>query len=363
MKNLNRIKGILLALSLGTAMTTLNGQDFTRAHPAQAGHGMAPAQRIGALQHEMMFNMLNEDSGPVTFLGVHANPVDPTLSAQLGLPAHMGLAIRYVVPDSPAEEAGLKPHDILRKMDDQILIHPFQLRVLVRARAEGEKVTYTILRAGEEIQIEVELIKREPAKYEKFKKMGQWLQKPGQPGMPFGLNLDGNSSFDLNFDYLDEDIEILVENAARVGENVEQIISSVFNHTSEVTDHVINSLNGRSTIIKMKEKEIILQDEDGTLRLTAHNGSKQLLVTDDEDNVLFDGPVNTVEERSEIPAHILPKLQKLESENNFEFDFDEEFEPGEIEIIPITSRMDVTAQNSSTSTSFSPSRNTTMITF
>ncbi len=163
--------------------------------------------------------------------------------------------------------------------------------------------------------------------------------------MPFGFNLDGNSSFDLNFDYLDEDIEILVENAAHVGANVEQIISKVFNHTSEVTDQVINSLNGRSTIIKMREKEIILQDKDGTLSLTVHNGSKHLQVTDKEDNVLFDGPINTVEERSEIPEHILPKLQKLESENNFEFDFDEEFEPGEIEIIPINSGMGVTAQN------------------
>ncbi len=190
MKNLNRIKEIFLALSLGTALTTLNGQDFTR---AQAGHGIVSAHRIGGPDHNMMFNIHEEDSGPVTFLGVHANPVDPTLTAQLGMAAHMGLAIRYVVPDSPAEEAGFKSHDILRKMDDQILIHPFQLQVLVRARAEGEKVTYTILRAGEEIQIEVELTKREPAKYEKFKKMGQWLQKPGQPGMPFGFNLDGNA--------------------------------------------------------------------------------------------------------------------------------------------------------------------------
>ena len=358
MKNLDRIKKIFLALSLGTAMTALNGQDFTRALPAQGGHGMVTAKRIGGPEHQMMFDMAIDKGGPQTFLGVHAVPVDPTLSAQLGLPEHMGLAIRYVVPDSPAEKAGLKPHDILRQMDDQILIHPVQLRVLVRTHKEGDKVIYTILRGGEEMQVEAELIKKEPAKHEKIIKMGLGLPMPGHPGMPFRLNLNGDASLDLNFDYLDEDIEILVENAGRAGENIEQIISKVFNHTSEVADHVINSLNGRSTIIKMKEKEIILKDEDGTMSLTVHDGSKHLRVTDGEDSVLFDGPVNTAEERSEIPEYILPKLQKLESENNFEFDFDEEFEPGEIEIIPSTSGMGVTAQNSASSTTFKPNTNT-----
>ncbi len=339
MKNLDHIKRILLVLSLGTTVTALMGQDYSRAHSVQAGHGMASAVRIGGPEHDMdvMFNRHVEETGPVTFLGVHANPVDPTLSAQLGLPEHMGLAIRYIVPDSPAEKAGLKPHDILRKMDDQILIHPFQLRVLVRSAEGGEKVTYTILREGKEMQIEVELVKREPAQYEKFKKMGQWFQKPDHPGMPFGLN--------MNFDYLDEDIDVLVADAGRIGADVGQMLTNVFDHTSETSDHVINSINGRSTIIKMQEKEILLHDDDGTLSLTLHNGSKHLQVIDDEGNVLFDGPVDTVEERSVIPENILPKLQKLESENNFEFDSDEEFEPGEIEIIPISSEIGVTAQN------------------
>ncbi len=345
MKNLNRIKEILLTLFIGVSVAAinLNGQDYSRAQAIQSGHGISPAHRIVGPDHDMMFNVHNEDSGPVTFLGVHANPVDPTLSVQLGLPEHMGLAIRYVVPESPAEKAGLKPHDILRMMDDQILIHPFQLRVLVRAHEEGDEVAYTVLREGKEIQVKVELIKKEPAKYEKFKKMGQWFQKPGHPGEPFGFNLDEDSSFGLNFDYLDEDMDILVENAARVGENVEEILRNAFNHTSEVTDHVINSLSGHSTILKMQEKEIILQDENGSLRLTVNNGSKYLVVTDKEENTLFDGPVNTEEERSKIPTNILPKLQKLESENNFEFDSDEKFEPGDIEITPISTGIGVSA--------------------
>ena len=60
----------------------------------------------------------------VTFLGVETAPVSPTLTAQLGLSEGTGLIVNHVVPDGPAAGA-LKPHDILVKLDDQILIeHP-----------------------------------------------------------------------------------------------------------------------------------------------------------------------------------------------------------------------------------------------
>ena len=292
-----------------------------------------------------MFKMHEENSGPVTFLGVHATPVDPTVSAQLGLPQHMGLTIRYVVPDSPAEKAGLKPHDILRKMDDQILIHPFQLRVLVRAREEGDKVTYTILRKGEEMQVEVELVKKELAK---FDKIGPWPHKPGIKLMPFDLGLNGDMSFDLDLDldYLGEDIEFLWQDAGRLSQNVEQIKRYVFDQASEAVDHVINSINGRRTILGMKNKEIILHDDEGAMQLTVSNGEKHLKVTDNEGNTIFDGPINTVEEREQIPQSILPKLHKLESRESFEFESEKEFEPGDIEIFTTIREMDVTAQNS-----------------
>ncbi len=117
-------------------------------------------------------------SGPVVFLGVYTTRISPTLSAQLKLPTGMGLTIRHIVPNSPAAEAGLKEHDILRKFEDQILIHPQQLQVLTHARDEGDSISFTILRKGKEIKVEAKLKTKKPEKYNRGHKSRFGIDRP-----------------------------------------------------------------------------------------------------------------------------------------------------------------------------------------
>src|SRR5688500_9147904 len=56
----------------------------------------------------------------IAFLGVETAPVATTTSVQLGLPKGTGLVVNHVVPKSPADGV-LNEHDILLKLDDQIL--------------------------------------------------------------------------------------------------------------------------------------------------------------------------------------------------------------------------------------------------
>ena len=43
----------------------------------------------------------------------------------------MGLVVEFVADKSPATEAGLKPEDVLEKLNDQLLVNSEQLAVLV----------------------------------------------------------------------------------------------------------------------------------------------------------------------------------------------------------------------------------------
>jgi C-terminal processing protease CtpA/Prc len=45
--------------------------------------------------------------------GVVVRPADDTLAEQLGLKKDQGLVVERVMPDSPAEKGGIKPHDVL----------------------------------------------------------------------------------------------------------------------------------------------------------------------------------------------------------------------------------------------------------
>ncbi|WP_367872704.1 S1C family serine protease [Luteolibacter sp. Populi] len=100
-------------------------------------------------------------SGPVTFLGVSAIPVPHELAAHLPLDEDTGLGVEGVVADGPAAKAGLAKSDVLMKLDDQILIHPRQLSVLVANHKEGDSVKLTYLRKGEVKEATVTLGKRE----------------------------------------------------------------------------------------------------------------------------------------------------------------------------------------------------------
>ena len=93
----------------------------------------------------------------VAYLGVVVTQADDTLRNQVKLPRGAGLNVMEVVPESPADKSGIKPHDVLEKLDDQLLFNGEQLSALVRSRDPGAKITLTLVREGSRQRAEVTL--------------------------------------------------------------------------------------------------------------------------------------------------------------------------------------------------------------
>src|SRR5438874_3770445 len=125
---------------------------------------------------------------PMIFLGVETSQVPTVVSEQLGLSKGLGLVVEYVVPDSPAAAAGIQQNDILKMLNDQILIEPSQLRKLLQTFSDGADITLTILRKGQEQKITVKLTKKEVPRHHAM-----------MPGMPGGdHDWDFDETGDLN---------------------------------------------------------------------------------------------------------------------------------------------------------------------
>jgi hypothetical protein len=92
-------------------------------------------------------------TGMVTYLGVASMELPRDVSAQVPVPLETGLLIGAVAPDSPAAKAGLKESDVLAKLDDQILITPRQLAVLIANHKEGDVVKLTYYRKGQAAEV------------------------------------------------------------------------------------------------------------------------------------------------------------------------------------------------------------------
>lgn len=92
--------------------------------------------------------------GAPVWIGAMCTPADATLRAQLGLADGVGLVVARVMPGSPADQAGLKMHDVVVAIDGAPAIEVAGLMKAVEgAGAEGLKLE--IIRVGKKQSLAV----------------------------------------------------------------------------------------------------------------------------------------------------------------------------------------------------------------
>ncbi|MBI1899967.1 MAG: PDZ domain-containing protein [Planctomycetia bacterium] len=92
------------------------------------------------------------DASP--WLGAETAPADDALRSQLALPGGQGLVVRSVEVGSPAEKAGLEPHDVILTVGGEPVATPEALRQQIADKAD-KAVPVVVLRGGKRITIEV----------------------------------------------------------------------------------------------------------------------------------------------------------------------------------------------------------------
>lgn len=91
-------------------------------------------------------------------IGIRYQPVSSRAAVSLGLPAQTtGIIITEILRGSPAEQSGLRPRDVITKVNDLQIDaeHPVQ-SILLRLRP-GNKVKLTIIRDGKQQSVDVTL--------------------------------------------------------------------------------------------------------------------------------------------------------------------------------------------------------------
>jgi membrane-associated protease RseP (regulator of RpoE activity) len=107
----------------------------------------------------------DDNSGEAGYLGIAVESVPPALMSHLSktIGEDRGVLVEAVAPDSPAERAGLRPHDVIATYDDQRLFSPEQFVGLVRHDKPGRKASLEIVRNGAMQKLTVKLGNREQA--------------------------------------------------------------------------------------------------------------------------------------------------------------------------------------------------------
>ena len=118
-------------------------------------------------------------TGVVTrgFLGVSIQRVDENLAKQLGLKETRGALVSSLVPNAPAEKAGIKRGDLIVSINEKQIENPRQLSSAAADLRPGSTAEVGIIRDGEKRVIKLEVAKLPGSKEEVAKASKPTLQK------------------------------------------------------------------------------------------------------------------------------------------------------------------------------------------
>jgi hypothetical protein len=204
------------------------------------------------------------------FLGVSTSPVGAAMREQLRLPRGVGLVVEHVEKGSPAEQAGVRQYDILQKLNDQLLINSHQLSVLVRTFKPGETVRLAVVREGKPQEVKATLAEKDLPPVGEHDPMGAF---PGRP-----LNV------------------IIGDDGAMAG---------------EVLKLPADRVQGMAAFSRAGNKTVVANVRDDlTLMLDRRGNSLSLRAFEPRSKrVLFEGPIDTDEQRKAIPKKIAEEME------------------------------------------------------
>lgn len=282
---------------------------------------------------------------PTPFIGVMTAPVPPALGAQIGLAEGFGVVVEELVPDSPAATAGVQRYDVLKAINDQQLVDPNQLAVLVRSYGKDREVSLTILRKGQEQKLTLKIGERMLPE----RRILSLMPSPGdfaprinelrERGEDYGRRLHESMR---GFQDRVRDFEKKVDEWRRNPGNSKPPEAPSFQGPGaspapnapqppepprpadllrEVqpggAPQVRVDQGGATTTWNTGQARILVKDEQGELEVRTEGGHRTVIAKNPAGEIVFSGPVDTDEQRHALPEPVRKSLEKVRVKASF----------------------------------------------
>jgi len=193
-------------------------------------------------------------------LGIVLRRASPVLRRQLALKRGAGLVVEDVAEGSRAAQAGFVQHDVLVRLDDQLLLLPEQFDALLESAEADDRLECVVLRGGREVT--VPLAERQVV-------TAAATTPIRRPLRPTASTL------------------ALVQSVSEPEEPA----------------------GGR--LRRLSDETLLRQDPDYQIRLSRGEETR-LLVSDATGRVVFDGPIDAAADRARVPNAVRPRVVEME---------------------------------------------------
>jgi hypothetical protein len=222
----------------------------------------------------------SEQNEEVAYFGAICVPVTPAMAEKMELDGATGMKVVYVIKGSPADGV-IKKNDVLLKMGEQKLVDFKQLTTLIKEANPGDTVEFELVRDAAKTNASVVLGAR--------KKHGPFMSlAPTFVKMMDLMKNKGDGEFEMDNSAFQAMICTMEKSE----------MPEKFQKMQEVLSSVASTM----------------KNTDGSsISLKIDDGMKTLVVKDKEGNPVFDGPINTEEERAQVPEQYRDVLDNIEA--------------------------------------------------
>ncbi len=285
-------------------------------------------------------NNIAEEEKNMAYLGVAAVPIDEAMTKQLGLSEGVGLVVTFLDQNGPSAEI-LEPHDVIYKLNDQVLVSPRQLAVTVRMLEPDDIVKLQIIREGKRLEIETELGETD---YRPLVGSSSQPYLGRRSLMPMRVTADDRPNWQMrhgsetvSLEELQGTISGVIEGVMgelrQPGSGVDEKGLAVllenlraFEGGGKGGTLVTGAAPGEAKVVTTPGKNVQMStsvlmngrqafssiDDDGVMTLTiGGDGKKSFTAKDKAGKVLFSGPIDSEEDQESVPAHLIERLDEL----------------------------------------------------
>lgn len=258
----------------------------------------------------------SQTTSPRPWVGVATSGIDESLRSHLELDDGFGIQVIEVIEDSPASKAGLKRSDIITYFEDQRLISPEHLSLLVRTCAPGDIVSLKLIRKGAEETVKITLVEADPEHLTAMHPRA----RSGHP--PERDNPNWQESMRQQQDYWQNWMN---ENRPEWRGNPMRNRGPNENRKSDHRESPGQPQSGRPPSVSVSpgfplrvfgaEGVLKIDNKEGEVTLTEKEGAHHIKIQDAAGKVIYDGPYDAAEGTKSLPEAARDQLDIMKLKN------------------------------------------------
>jgi membrane-associated protease RseP (regulator of RpoE activity) len=306
--NMNPIRPSLIGLAVCSSVFAIEAPEDKAPPPPEAIAAERNA-RPSQSQPSPDARVLRPPAGSAAFLGVYSEKVPDLLAEHLGIAAGGGVVIRSLAPEGPAAKAGLAVNDLITRVSGNAVASPEDLTREISKHQPGDVVKLDVIRKGKPSPLEVTLAARPGVR-----------SKNTPAPEDRAADLLGEDWSGRLRDTIERQLgEFGLRPDSRDGIAPGHELRDVIDHMRERMEKLMGPLSTPDVVPDVPHWQgevestacIRMLDAQGSVEIRSVAGSKEVVVRDPNNRVVWSGPWESEQDKAAAPADVRARIERL----------------------------------------------------